>query len=327
MAAAFEDSARTADHAGSVVDISVIIPAYNAEQTLGEQLSALRAQRPRVEWEVLVCDNGSGDGTRDLVSDLARDWPELRLVDASQRRGAGAARNIGAQVARGELLLFCDADDVIGDGWLEAMTAALRQHTLVAGRLEWSLLNSSSPMRLSLTVQDRELFTKWFMPGLPAAGSGNLGVRRGLFLGLDGFCEVTSTGEDVDFCWRAQLAGQPLIFVPESVMHVRKRDTLKGVWRQGFAYGRGDKWLMQRFAGVSPHQRSGASPSVEESVGSAPGHRGWRVWSRRVRRLLTARRPGDFADWAFTLSFALGTRFGLFRPPPELDLPIAEVQA
>ena len=68
--------------------MSVIIPCYNSEATLGAQLSALAAQVCKYTWEVIVADNGSRDGTKDVATSFADRIPFLRVVDASARRGA-----------------------------------------------------------------------------------------------------------------------------------------------------------------------------------------------------------------------------------------------
>ncbi len=322
----------------STDQVTVVVPAYDAQDTLRQQLLALRAQGTgsTAGWEVLVCDNGSSDGTRALVQEMAADWPRLRLVDASARRGPGAARNIGAQAARGRYLLFCDADDMVGTGWLATMSAALHEHPMVAGRIEGDLLNVGSRMRSHRTIQDSELFTKPFLPGLRAAGAGNLGVRREVFLALGGFSEETSVGEDVDLCWRAQLSGYTLAFVPGAVVHVRKRDTVRGLWRQAYAYGVGDRWLMARFARVEPvgavqtaqvgvptsrpPEGADIGAAVAGPPDSVPPRRALDVGrarrlAARGRRVLRVRHPGDLADWVFAAGVWCGARTGRVDAP------------
>ena len=71
--------------------ISVIIPCLNAAGTLVEQLEALFGQDYSGEWELLVADNGSSDGTAELVESYRSKLPRLRFVDASARRGQAPA--------------------------------------------------------------------------------------------------------------------------------------------------------------------------------------------------------------------------------------------
>ncbi|HEX2804591.1 MAG TPA: glycosyltransferase family 2 protein, partial [Kineosporiaceae bacterium] len=97
--------------------LSVVIACLNAQDVLGVQLAALAGQECPVPWELLLCDNGSTDGTVALAESWADRLP-LRVIDASGVRGSGPARNAGAEAARGEWLGFCDADDEVGSGWL-----------------------------------------------------------------------------------------------------------------------------------------------------------------------------------------------------------------
>lgn len=96
----------------------------------------------RRRWEVIISDNGSTDGT----AEVARQWidrpPGLRVVDASPRKGASHAPKVGAAVARGEFLAYCDADDEVGPGWLAALVETACCADMVGGWLdEFSLRN------------------------------------------------------------------------------------------------------------------------------------------------------------------------------------------
>ena len=96
--------------------LSIIIPCRNAARTIEETLQALADQKWPAAWEVIVADNGSTDNLARVVAKYTLRIPHLRLVDASARRGASYARNIGVNAATGEYILFCDADDVPAAG-------------------------------------------------------------------------------------------------------------------------------------------------------------------------------------------------------------------
>ena len=82
----------------------MVVPAYNAAATLGDQLDALAAQRFEGDWELVVVDNGSSDGTAELARQHRWRFPAFTLVDGGSQRGHSAPRNAGARAARGELL-------------------------------------------------------------------------------------------------------------------------------------------------------------------------------------------------------------------------------
>jgi glycosyltransferase involved in cell wall biosynthesis len=121
--------------------VSVIIPVRNGEHVLGPQLEALAAQQVPVAFEVVIADNGSTDGTAALAESFRDRIPLLRVVDASIRPGINVARNAGARAALGELLLFCDADDLVQPGWIAAMWQASRTSPALGGALDEQLLN------------------------------------------------------------------------------------------------------------------------------------------------------------------------------------------
>src|SRR5439155_34703 len=85
---------------------------------------------------------GSTDGTREVAEAFKDRLPRLLVVDASARRGASYARNVGALSASGEAFLFLDADDEIAPGYLPAMADALAHHDFVAAYRDSESLNT-----------------------------------------------------------------------------------------------------------------------------------------------------------------------------------------
>ncbi len=110
-------------HAAEAPRVSVIVPAHNAAATLAETLASLTAQTlPAIE--VLVVDDASTDGTRDVAARQAAADPRFRLLAFPANRGVAAARNAGLEAARGRWALFLDADDWIEPGHLASLLAA-----------------------------------------------------------------------------------------------------------------------------------------------------------------------------------------------------------
>lgn len=101
--------------------ISVIVPAHDAAETLGACLASVRAQTRRAH-EVVVVDDGSNDATADIARTAGV------TVRSVPHGGAAAARNVGAGMATGELLFFCDADLALDPRLLERLAAALAAH-------------------------------------------------------------------------------------------------------------------------------------------------------------------------------------------------------
>ena len=167
--------------------------------------------------QVIVADNGSADGSLDVARRFARTQPGFVVVDASHTPGAAAARNAGARVAEGGLLAFCDADDVVGPGWVQGCIDGLQRADAVTGCFDNASLNGGVPgdPRPPATSQ---------LGFLPAGLSSNLAVRRLAFDGVGGFDESLRVGEDIDLCWRLQLAGFHFAVAPGAVVARRERD-------------------------------------------------------------------------------------------------------
>lgn len=221
----------------AAAQLSVIVPCLNAERWLPELLEALAQQRVVSSWEVILADNGSSDGSRRIAAAFGARLPGLRVVDAAARRGQAYARNLGAREARGDKLLFVDADDVVGAGWAQALAAALDRHGFVASRFDLDRLNPPWVLASRENPQARGLNPYTYPPYLDHAGGSGLGVRRAVHEAVGGFDESMPVLEDTDYCWRIQRAGTPLVFVPEAVVHVRLRPELGGVFRQALSYG------------------------------------------------------------------------------------------
>lgn len=305
------------------VALSVVVPAFNAEDTLGEQLRALAGQDAAFSWEVLVCDNGSTDGTAALVRRWQDRMANLRLIDASARRGPSAARNIGVRAARGPLVVFCDADDVVGGGWLAAMHAALCDADFISGGWEGERLNGGNRASVSWTTQT--LITEPYLPQLLATASNNMGIRKPVFEEVGGFEEALATCEDIDLSWRVQLAGYPLEHHPEAVLHVRKREGLRAIFRQAYSYGVGDKRLRHRYAPVIAALGPGAPPAIKSlavsrDTVSAPVQ-------RALAKVRSARGPGVLADRTWRIGQWLGQRLGKVDPSmSQISLPSGYVR-
>jgi glycosyltransferase involved in cell wall biosynthesis len=246
-----EEDVVTRSAPGEHPRLTVVVACLDAADTLGTQLEALAAQQCPVPWELLICDNGSTDGSVALAESYADRLP-VRVVDASARRGAGPARNLGVRLARGEWVAFCDADDEVAPDWLAAMARALQRHRFVAGRFEQHRLNGSRVLRSRPLQQQGELQRSELGGGLPHAGAGNMGMHRDDFLRLGGFDPAIRWLEDTDLSWRAQLAGIPLVYRDDVVVHVRLRQTFRSMYVQGRQYGIAHALLERRYGVPEP---------------------------------------------------------------------------
>lgn len=206
--------------------ISVIIPTYNRRDFLEACLDSVFAQR-RPPDEVIVVDDGSTDGTRDLVAAM----PAVRLIE-QQNAGPGAARNRGAAEASGDYLAFLDSDDLWFPWSLEVIAEAIeRFHG--PSLLFASFRNFAGP-----AIPEAEIATlearayKDFLASAPDgcfAGAGMMIVRRDAFMAVGGFETSRMNAEDHDLALRLGVApGFVQISAPLIVAHRVHEGNLMG---------------------------------------------------------------------------------------------------
>jgi glycosyltransferase involved in cell wall biosynthesis len=283
------------------VKLSVIIACYNAADTIGIQLSALANQICDEPWDVIVADNGSTDSSLAVVHKYKTLLPNLRVVDASDVQGQAHARNVGARAAAGDALAFVDADDEVAPGWVAAMFEALSQHDFVACRIDTEKLNAAWIHKVSGAPQYDSVQKTLFHPFLVHAGGGTLGIKRSLHRQIGGFDESLPPREDTDYCFRVQLLGVKLHFVPDAVLHVRLRDTLPGMFRQARLWGELGILVYKKL-------RERTDTRVERPWISHIG-----AWRGLLRRLPQLRHPQGRAAWIRSLGFQVGRLQGSIK--------------
>jgi len=276
----------------AVAVISVIVPVRNGMPWLEEQIQALAGQECDMAWEVVIADNGSTDESPQAARAWADRSEAIRWIDASAVAGPGAARNAGVRAARGDLLAFCDVDDVARSDWLARCVTALADADVVAGEFDFSSLNGlrPSPPRPASTEQ---------LGFLPAGLGANLAVRRHAFEDVGGFCEDLMVGEDIDLCWRLQLHGFRFATAPGAVVAKRGQPGFKVAFRHGGAYGRCGPELYRR------HRASGARPNLKGAA------RSWAWLIVQAPRLV---KPGGLrGQWAHAAGMRTGRIAGSIR--------------
>jgi GT2 family glycosyltransferase len=179
---------------------SIVIPTFNRVSLLPDALASVHAQRQR-DFEIIVVDDGSSDGTREYVMSLGE---TIRLV-TQNRRGPGAARNAGAAIARGDYLAFLDSDDVWLPWTLDVMSRVIaeRAPSMIAGR--FSSVRSDAEVR-SMVEEPVEyrFFSDYFESSTRpiSTGAGTMVIARDAFMRVGGFTSQIVNGEDHDLVLR-----------------------------------------------------------------------------------------------------------------------------
>jgi GT2 family glycosyltransferase len=222
--------------------VSVVIPAYRAAGTIAAVLEGLRRQHS--DHETIVVDSSPDRHTESIVHDSFR---EVRLIRSEARLGAGDARNVGAAGARGELIVFLDADCAPGDGWLATLTGpALRGEAIVGGGI--------APAGEGWLERGMHLckFSAW-LPGGPRGGrdqlpSASLCLTRAAW---ERFGPFRSRGwaEDSGLSWRAREAGVERRFEPEAVVRHAHRQGFRAFLAERIERGEAEGRLRPKVEG------------------------------------------------------------------------------
>lgn len=230
--------------------VAVVVPAQRAGKLLARQLDALVAQRNAPAFTVVVVLDVDDPGA--ALVDTYRD--RLHLVTAAMpMRGAASARNAGSAACDASVLLFCDADDVVGPGWVGSMAAeAARSGVCGSGlRVEWDVCPRWA--RPFYEPNDSSSVDR-FHGVEPFVVSASFGITRTLFDAVDGFDESFpgAGGEEVDLCLRLRAVRSPGSTIgsvedPTAVVLYRPRSTFRSIARQRAGYARGTARLMARY--------------------------------------------------------------------------------
>ncbi|PPS44725.1 glycosyltransferase family 2 protein [Chroococcidiopsis sp. TS-821] len=270
--------------------LSVIIPCFNAADTIAVQLEALSHQSWHEPWEIIVSNNGSTDNTVAIVKEYTKQIANLRLIHALARKGPSYARNMGILAATGDAFAFCDADDEVAPGWVAAMGEALTRYELVAGVLDYTKLNTAAQRRNH--QRPSGLIYPKHPPYLPFAGSCNLGFKRSLYDAIGGFDESFLYVEDAEYCWKAQLAGAKIHLEPSALVYYRFRNSLRSNYRQALKWSKAYLLLRQKYGG---------SLSTFSKLKLYFG--GWRYLTFNI---LQVRNRGDLAEFVWQLGWKMG---------------------
>lgn len=292
-------------NAAAPVQISVVIPLYNKRATVRRAIDSVLAQQaPDLSLELIVVDDGSTDGSADVVRAISD--PRIVLVQQANA-GPGRARNTGAARARADLLAFLDGDDEWQPGFLAAGLAALERHPQAVAyacsfdsgafahrvKDKVSLLTSKATL---LPPPSTRVGSNWLKYALDGLHSSSTIVRREAFRRAGGYYdrERCLWGED-SYLWGQVLFMGPVYWdpTPRIYFHVEDSDL-------GFAVIHRDR------------ERPLATHAMQLLHGIAPEH-------RAAFYLLAQRTASDDADKLtecghLARALALRRRFGMLKP-------------
>ncbi len=188
-----------------MTDFSIIIPCYNAVETLQATLKSIQAQTYG-DWEVICVDDGSTDATMQMLLMASANDPRIH-VRRNTGKGPSCARNFGAMhCATGSIIAFCDADDIWGPDKLRQLADCFADPDVDAAFGKVAFFQNDPELASTFsTVPAAPLSIPMLLGENPVCTMSNIAVRRSAFIRTGGFDETFVHNEDLD--WLIRLVG------------------------------------------------------------------------------------------------------------------------
>ena len=212
--------------------ISVIIPAYNAAQTLPACLAALQGQT-RPPGEIIVVD----DGSQDQTAQVARAYGVQLLEQPHQ--GPAAARNLGIRQARGDIILLTDADCEPEPTWVAEMTRPFADPRVVGVKGSYRTYQQERVARLAQVEFEERYDLLERLSTIDFIDTSAAAFRLAALREMGGFDPAfpQAVSEDVEFSYRLARAGYRLVFNRQAVVYHRHPSTWRAYLRRKIKFG------------------------------------------------------------------------------------------
>lgn len=276
--------------------ISILIPCHNeAEHGADTVLSALNQRYPRIE--VIAIDDGSTDGTADMLDRLAQAHARLRVIHLAHNQGKAMALRMGALAARSEYLVCIDGDAILDRDAAAYLAAPMVHHPRVGavtgnprvrtrstliGRIQVGEFSSI----VGLIKRTQRVYGQVFTV------SGVVAAFRRSALDRVGYWSLDMVTEDIDISWKLQRDHWSIFFEPRALCWILMPETLRGLWKQRLRWAQG---------------------GAEVFLKNLPNLRTWRhhrLWPMALEYCVST-------IWAFALLLSLGLwAIGLFVALP-----------
>lgn len=221
--------------------VSIVVPAMNEALHLAQLLDSIHALKQTADvqvLEIIVVDADSNDGTSEIAS------ANNCVVLPARPGNVSTSRNLGASVARGNILAFVDADCELPSNWLTSIARELHEDVIATGT-QMSVANKNAPWVeqtwYQLAHRTRDAVSARDTEWLPTF---NLAVKRDAFERVGGFNEALTTCEDVDLGYRLSPIGRLRLLSTPRVVHHGESKTVTEFFRREAWRARGTLQLM-----------------------------------------------------------------------------------
>ena len=227
------------------INVSVIIPVYNNSDGLKKVLESLVQQNfPNNEFQIIIADNGSSDGSLDVAKEYRGNYPQLvNYVIEDKIQSSYAARNKGIGVAKGQVLAFTDSDCIPAKDWLRNGFLSMDDSgaSMVAGRIEMTYKDSAP--NIWEYIDTGKLNQRSYVENAGFGATANLFVRRNIFSKYGLFRNDLQSGGDYEFGRRLTKMGEELVYVSNAVVYHPARASFKTRLEKTRRVAKGQKQL------------------------------------------------------------------------------------
>lgn len=220
---------------------SLIIATYNRLDELQELLESAEKQSfPKDQFELVISDDGSTDGTREFLETQSFSFPLRYLYQ--ENKGPGEARNHGMREAAGHYFLFIDSDCILPENYLQTIDDHLRKVSLDAFGGPDDCHPSFGPLLKAINYAMTSFLGTGGTRGAKKAvakfypRSFNMGIRREIFNDIGGM-NALRHGQDMDFSARIYQAGYKVGLIHDAVVFHKRRTNLRRFFKQIFNWG------------------------------------------------------------------------------------------
>jgi len=215
--------------------ISVVIPAFNEEKSIGKTLESLTCQKTTEKFEVILVDNNSTDNTIITAQNFES---RINLIIVREKiKGRGAARAAGFKKARGEIILSTDADTIVPANWIDRMVTCLKsdkRYGAITGTCKFDdqpplvniFLNIFQPASMRLF---KLVYGHYWLSGF------NFGIYKKTYTKSGGFLQRLNAQEDIDLSFKVAKITK-IKFVANLPVTASGRRFKNGIWRGTLSY-------------------------------------------------------------------------------------------
>ncbi len=254
--------------------ISVIVPTYNRKSDLACCLNALENQGlSKVDYEVIVVDDGSNDGTSAFLKDFQSNTLLQFSFYIQHNSGPALARNLGIKHAKAELIAFTDDDCVPQEQWLKDLICAFPKDKSCAaiGGIVKRKNNSIISQYIDEYIPYKHIENKGIVYILCTA---NAVFKKSVLTELKGFNPMFTWpgGEDSELSFRINSAGYHMLSINSAIVLHKHRDSFKGIFKTIYYYGKGFYYLKQNsfyneLKGYTKNNKSVSFSIIKSKIG------------------------------------------------------------